>query len=437
MTVTRREALAAGAVMTAATAAPAFARSSDRKSSFLWGAATAAHQIEGNNVNSDYWLLENIKPTYYKEPSLDACDSFHRWREDLDLVQKAGLNAYRFSVEWARIEPEPGVFSTAMLDHYALIAETCRGMGIEPVVTFHHFTSPRWLAARGGWEGKATPDAFARYCERTAKALARSVRWACTLNEPNAQVTSQVMGGGVQWAPGKEVQAAAAKAVGSDRFGAFFLGDAYRIRDISLMAHRAGADAIKSVIPGCKVGMTLALQEIAPAPGGEELYDRLWSNARQPFYEAARKDDFIGVQTYNRTLLGPTDYVPASNASMIDSWNRDASPEALPATIAEAHKATGVPVLVSEHGINATDDTLRVRHMRASLLLMAQAIDSGAPVLGYMHWSLLDNFEWSSGYVPRFGLVAVDRTTFKRSPKPSYVVYRETISQLRRKHRWA
>lgn len=437
MAIDRRSLLVGSTALAAS--GPVVARPKPRPSStrFLWGVATAAHQIEGNNVNSDYWLLENIKPTYYKEPSLDACDSFNRWREDLALIQRAGLNCYRFSIEWARIEPEPGQFSTAMLEHYRRIGAACRDAGIEPVVTFHHFTSPRWLAARGGWEDVGTPESFARFCDRAGRALAGIVRHACTLNEPNAQVTSQVMGGGKPWAAGAAVRAAAAKAVGSDRFGAFFLGDAFRIRDVCLDAHRLGRDAIKAALPGCKVGLTLALQEIRPAPGGEDLYKKLWDNARLPFYEAARDDDFIGVQTYNRTLVGATDYIPVDGSSMVDSWNRDASPEALPATMAEAHKATGKPVFVTEHGINAVDDALRVRHMRAALPLMGEAVDRGLPLLGYVHWSLLDNFEWSSGYVPRFGLVAVDRRTFERTPKPSLFAYRDTIAQMRRRHAWA
>lgn len=424
MSIDRRALLGGAAVsLAAATSARAAALPGPKHAGkFLWGVATAAHQIEGNNVNSDYWLLEHLKPTYFKEPSGDACDSFDRWPEDLALIRSSGLNCYRFSAEWARIEPERGEFSNAMLDRYRRIAMACCDVGIEPVVTFHHFTSPRWLAAAGGWENLETADLYARYCERTARALNGLVRWGCTLNEPNAQVTSQVMGGGKPWSEGAAVRAAAARAVGSDRFGAFFLGDAFKIRDVCLAAHAKGRDVIKSAIPGAKVDMTLALQELAPAPGGEALYRQVWENARRPFYEIARNDDFIGIQAYNRTLVGPKDYVPAAHSSMVDSWNRDASPEALPAVIAEAQKATGVPVLITEHGINAVDDRLRVRHLRSSLPLMARAIDAGAAVLGY---------------IPRFGLVAVDRTTFRRNPKPSLAAYRALVREMRARHGWA
>jgi beta-glucosidase len=324
-----------------------------------------------------------------------------------------------------------------MLEHYRRIAAECVDAGVEPIVTFHHFTSPRWIAAQGGWENLQTAEDFARYCERAANALKGLVRWCCTLNEPNAQVTSQVMAGGGAWGQGRVVQAAAARMVGSDRFGAFFLGDALKIRDVCLAAHQKSKAAIKSALPDAKVGMTLALQQIAPAPGGERLFKEVWGNARAPFYEAARNDDFIGVQTYNRTLIGQRDYVRAGRPSMVDAWGRDASPEALPSVIAEAHRETGLPVLVSENGINAFDDALRVNHLRSTLRLMSLAIDAGAPVLGYIHWSLLDNYEWSSGYVPRFGLVAVNRKTFRRTPKPSLAAYRSFVAAARREHRWA
>lgn len=424
-----------GAIAATLAAAPALAV--PRRAQFLWGVATAAHQIEGNNTNSDYWALEHIASTYFKEPSGDACDSFNRWREDLALIQLAGLNTYRFSVEWARIEPEEGSFSTAMIDHYRRICIDCRARGIEPVITFHHFTSPRWIAATGGWENPATADRFARYCTVVARALGPHFGWACTMNEPNAQVTSLVMAMGKKWEQQPAVLAQAARAVGSDRFGAYFLGDAFKVRDVCIDAHRKAREAIKAVAPHVQVGLTLALQELASVPGGEALYRRVFDNARAPFYAAARVDDFIGVQTYNRMLVGPGGYVPVAKSTMTDMWNRDATPEALGAVIREAHRETGVPILVSENGINTADDTQRVLHLRASLDSMGGAIADKLPVLGYLHWSLLDNFEWSSGYVPRFGLVAVDRTTFKRTPKPSLAAYRTLIAKLRRAHRWA
>lgn len=435
MTIGRRELIGAGASLLAA--GPAIAAAQPRKPKFLWGAATAAHQIEGGNVNSDYWVMEQVPGTYFREPSGDTCDSWNRWRDDLALVKAGGMNAYRFSVEWARIEPEPGQFSAAALEHYRRICMTAREMGIEPVVTLHHFTSPRWIAARGGWENPEVADRYARYAERASRALDGAVSWICTMNEPNAQVTSKVMQR-EPWDIEAQLRAKAAKAVGSDRFHMYFLGDSFKVRDNCIAAHRKGREAIKAALPGARVGLTLALQELVASPGGEALYRRIYDNARAPFYEAVKGDDFIGVQTYNLSRVGPDGYLPAiTPAAERDMSGFDAPPSALAATVREAHRESGVPVMVTENGINTGDDALRVRHLRATIGALAKEVDSGLPLLGYMHWSLIDNFEWSSGYVPRFGLSEVDRTTFRRSPKPSLAAYRHLIAETRRKHSWA
>ena len=438
MGVTRREALlAAAATGAAAVTRPAPASAAARPSGFMWGAATAAHQIEGANINSDYWVLEHIPATYFREPSGDACDSLNRWREDLALVKAGGMNAYRFSIEWARIEPERGEFSVAALDHYRRICASALEMGIAPVVTFHHFTSPRWVAAQGGWQNAATADDYARYAERAARVLGDLICHVCTMNEPNAQVTSKVVAGDKPWDKEPIVLSQAARAVGSDRWGAYFLGDPYRARDTIIDAHRKGRAAIKAVAPHTKVGLTLALQDNRAAPGGEPLLQRIYDEARAPFYAAATDDDFIGVQTYNVGSIGPGGYLPTATATMRDAAGNDATPSALVATATEAHRATGRPVFVTENGISSTEDALRVRHLAATIVGLAKAIDGGLPVIGYMHWSLIDNFEWSSGYVPRFGLAAVDRRSFVRTPKPSLAAYRALIADMRAKYRWA
>src|SRR5436190_17047933 len=152
---------------------------------FLWGAATAAHQVEGNNVNSDLWVLEHMKPSMFAEPSGDACDSYHRYAEDVALAASLGLNAFRFSIEWARIEPEQGAYSIAELDHYRRVLAACHEHGLAPSVTFWHFTTPRWIAAIGGWENPATADHFVRYAERAARHLGDLIGTAATFNEPN------------------------------------------------------------------------------------------------------------------------------------------------------------------------------------------------------------------------------------------------------------
>ena len=181
---------------------------------FLWGASTAGHQIEGNNVNADLWPLENVQPTIFAEPSGDAVNSLELWPKDLDLVKGIGLNSFRFSLEWARIEPEQGRFSLAMLDHYKAIIDGCRARSVTPVVTFNHFTTPRWFAARGGWTAADAPSLFARFCERAARHLAAGIGYATTLNEPNGVIVAKLVMPPQMVSLSRAMLAAAAKAAG-------------------------------------------------------------------------------------------------------------------------------------------------------------------------------------------------------------------------------
>ena len=428
-----RRGFVVGSAALATTAAQGRVPGPRRGGNFLFGVATAAHQIEGNNVNSDYWVLENVPSTGFKERSGDACDSWERWREDIALIKAMGLNVYRFSLEWARIEPEPGQFSTAALDHYRRICIACREAGVTPMVTFHHFTSPRWIAARGGWENIETAERFAAYCERTTRALGDLLDWACTINEPNGQVSSFIYAHEKPFPREAEIRAQAAKAVGSDKFNAFFAGNALKVRDTVFAAHAKGTAAIKGAAPKVKTGMTLALQELRAGPGGEDTYKRMFAEARLAFYEQCAKDDFVGVQPYQRLVLGANGYLPAKDtkATMLNRTGADVSPEVLSTVVREVHAHCAAPIMLTENGIDTLDETQRVAHLSASLTEMEECMKAGIPILGYIHWSLIDNFEWSSGYAPRFGLVACDRTTFKRTPKSSAAGYARLVREMR------
>ena len=194
MTTTRREVLAALAATAAIGTSPAHAATRRKMpKGFLWGAAISAHQSEGNDVNSDSWLLENLPETVYKEPSGDACDSYHRYEQDFAIARSIGLNCYRFGVEWARIEPEPGRFSQAALDHYVQVLASCRAHGLLPIVTYNHFTVPRWFAMRGGWEVADSADLFARFCERVTRSLGDQIGMASPFNEANIHLLVKVL----------------------------------------------------------------------------------------------------------------------------------------------------------------------------------------------------------------------------------------------------
>jgi beta-glucosidase len=368
---------------------------------FRWGTATAAHQIEGGNVNNDWWDLEHDPSSGCVEPSGDACDSYHRYPEDIALVADLGLDFYRFSLEWSRIEPEEGEFSRAALDHYRRMLATCRERGVEPVVTFHHFTHPRWLAARGTWEAPDAPDLFARYCERATEHLGDLIGTAGTLNEPNVVAT---MG----WRHGVFPP----RVRDRDR--------RHAVNDALVSAHRKAVDAIRSGPGDFPVGLTLSMTDYQLQPGGEEWLERLRRPSEDVFLEGTSGDDFVGVQTYTRVRIGPDGSMPAEEGVPITQMGYEYYPEALEGTIRRAwDKTGGLPVLVTENGIGTEDDEARIAYVARALAGVRRCLDDGIDVRGYTYWSLLDNFEWVLGYGPTFGLTAVDRTTFERRPKPS------------------
>jgi beta-glucosidase len=430
MTADRRSFLMSSAALAVSAALPrgaiALKTGSRFPAGFLWGAATAGHQVEGNNTASDTWFLEHLTPTVFAEPSGDACNSLGLWSEDLDLVKQLGLSSYRFSIEWARIEPEPGAYSIAMLDHYARIIDGCRQRGLTPLVTFNHFTAPRWFAAAGGWLDPGSPDRFARYCERAARRLAAHIGYATTLNEPNIMSLLKWFGlPPAMWEAQRAMLSAAARTLQVETFAA---ANALNLEDLGrqqvnlLAAHRRGREAIKSVRPDLKVGVSLAISD-DQAVGSDSRRDAKRAEVYGAWLEAARNDDFVGVQNYDRAQIGSDGPLPPPEGTPRNSMGAEIYPPSLGGAVRYAHAVTGRPVMITEHGLGTADDSQRAAFIPAALTGLKAAIDDGVPVLGYMHWSLLDNFEWIFGYGPKYGLCAVDRTTFRRTPKPSAAVY--------------
>ena len=413
---TRREVLAAASLGAAALgkAAPA---SQPFPKGFLWGAATAAHQVEGNNINSDVWVLEHMKPSPFAEPSNDACDHYHLYPGDIRMLADLGFNTYRFSIEWARIEPEEGVFSRAELEHYRQVLLACRERGLKTMVTFYHFTSPRWFAAMGGWENPRSVELFARFCERATRHLGDLIDFGTTFNEPNIPFLIRWMDLKMDFNGVGAILSGAAKAVGSDRFGTFLFGDPPKLRDNMIAGHFKAMSAVKAAAK-FPVGVNLAISDDQSA-GPDSGRDRKRAEVYGPWLQAAAKSDFVGVQTYTRTRVGKDkDLAPGAEVELTQ-MGYEFWPEALEQTIRYAAAEARVPVYVTENGIGTEDDTRRVEYIRRALAGVKKCLDDRIDVRGYIHWSLLDNFEWIYGYRPKFGLVAVDRATQKRTPKPS------------------
>ena len=371
-------------------------------------------------MNSDLWVLEHVKPTIFQEPSGDACDHYHRYADDIRLLARLGLNTYRFSIEWARIEPEPGFFSRAELDHYRRMLAACHENNLRAMVTFYHFTSPRWFAAIGGWEADSSVDLFTRYCERASKHLGDLISFATTFNEPNVPML-------LQWMPmdlhldGSEAQEMirqSARAIGSERFGSFFLGNKAKLRDNMVAAHHRALAAMKSGTGKFPVGVNIAMSDDQPS-GPDSGRDQKREEVYGPWLRAAAKSDFVGVQTYSRSRVGPSKDLPPEQGVELTQLGYEFWPEALEQTIRYASAQTKVPVYVTENGIGTDDDTRRIEYIKRALAGVQNCLKDGIDVRGYIHWSLMDNFEWMMGFRPTFGLVAVNRETQERTPKPS------------------
>jgi beta-glucosidase len=424
--LSRRTLLAGAAVGAAlagrASAAPAHRQRSPAPPGFLWGTAISAYQSEGNNTNADAWLMENITPSTFKERSGDAIDSYHRYAEDIAIAASLGFNCYRLGIEWARIEPNEGYFSNAELDHYAKVLETCRAHGLKPVVTFNHFTVPLWFAERGNFTASDSPDLFARYCGKAAEHLGGLMHLATTFNEANIGLLVNVMPALGKAAPiAKAATEAAAKATGSPKFQRLAYADPAVVTPLLQEAHRKGRKAIQAAHPGLPVGLTLTTQDIQSIgdPAWAELYrGKLYGS----WIQVARDDsDFIGIQPYTRIMVGPDGAVTPPEGAELTAAGYEFYPQALAATIRWAHQAIGKPIYVTENGIATDDDTRRIAFIDAALNGLRSCLDEGIPVHSYMYWSLLDNFEWGSGFGVHFGLVGVDLKTFKRTLKPSAV----------------
>ena len=394
---------------------------------FLWGVAGAGHQVEGGNVTSDTWYAEHVTPTVFREPSGAACNGYALWREDLDLAAGLGISAYRFSVEWARVEPVEGERSTAALDHYEAVVDGCLERGLAPVVTFNHFTSPHWFAQRGGWLDQGAPEVFARYCDQVMDRFGDRIAFAVTMNEPNIARLLTWLGlpDFVRDLERATLEAASA-AAGVPRYR---LGNVVLPEEMDAMAdgmtagHRAARAAIKARRPDLQVGLSIAIMDDVAVGPDTSVRDRKRAEVYDRWLELARDDDFVGVQNYERIYYDGSGPVPVADSVPRNQMGSGVEPLSLAGAVRYAHEVSGVPVLVTEHGMGTADDSLRAGFIEPSLRGLLDVVEAGVPVLGYLHWTLMDNFEWIIGYDFHYGLHEVDRVTFARTPKPSAAVY--------------
>ena len=433
---------------------------------FLVGAATAAHQVEGNNIHSDYWIMEHMPHSNFAEPSLSAVDHYNRYEEDIKLLAAAGLTAYRFSIEWARIEPEQGKFDEAEIEHYLNVIRCCKKNGVEPVVTMFHFTSPVWVIKNGGWENEGVIKAFAKYCEYVIKRIGNEIKYVCTINEANMRL--QVAAISERFKRQMAAKAAAfkkmtenhgenvegiaqvgmnfnsmmenikyQKAENMEAFGtenpAIFVSSCSEKGDVIVMkAHRAAKEVMKAINPDLRIGITLSLHDIQAVEGGEERAKKEWNEEFSHYISYIKDDDFFGLQNYTRSQIDAEGILPVPEGGKITQMGYENYPAALENVIRRVNaefKENGVdmPIMVTENGIATADDSEREEFIKKAVSGVKRCIKDGISVIGYMYWSLIDNFEWQKGFSMTFGLIEVDRKTMKRTPKKSLNVLGEVL----------
>lgn len=375
---------------------------------FLWGSGTAAHQVEGGNTGNDWWDWEHDPNSPAVESSADGIDHYHRYDADFALLASLGQNAHRTSVEWSRIEPADGEFSGVALDHYARVLESQARHGLTAFLTLHHFTVPRWFAARGGWLADDALDLFGRFAATVADRLGDLAPYVCTVNEPQAVALMGHMIG--EFPPGHRD-----------------LGEAQAVNARLAQAHRVATAAVRAGRGSPLVGTCLQLMPVEVVDEQDEASTAVAGLLRDLMVDSHLADlraggdvgDFIGLQYYTRLrLAGGSPAAPPQGAeTTLMGW--EVYPKGFRQQLHVA-ASCGLPVVVTENGIATADDRQRVAYLESHLAALVGAREEGVDVRGYLHWSSFDNFEWAHGYRPTFGLVGIDRADgLRRVVRPS------------------
>lgn len=405
---------------------------------FLWGAATAAHQIEGNTHNQwTVWELENAKSkaaqaeyqlndlenwedirAQAKDPdnyvSGELADHYALYLQDFDLLETMGMNSFRFSVEWSRIEPEEGVWNASAIAHYKQYVAELKKRNIEPVMTLFHFSLPVWFTDKGGFEKRSNVKHFVRFAEKIVREIGTDVKYIITINEPEVYAFESYYLG--HWPPNQRSK-----------------WKWWRVINNLCYAHRQAAKVIHQI--NRRYEVSIAKNSGYFYAGDDAWLSRMSAAIMQYFQDdyvlkkVAKQCDFLGVNYYfSYRVYGYRIHNPDEKVSDL-GW--DASPVNIEHALRRLHEKYHLPMIITENGLADSSDTHRQWWISQTLIGMQRAMDHGVKLKGYLHWSLLDNFEWAHGKWPRFGLAAVDYDTKKRQLRPSARWFGKVIKHLR------
>lgn len=394
---------------------------------FIWGISTSSYQYEDPAVkpgDPDYFQTDwDISITQGKAPPKgNALYSWTHFDKDLEAIKKIGITHYRFSIEWARVEPKPGVYNEAAIRRYTGMARKLKEAGIEPVVCLWHFTFPSWLydkkkPGRSNWLHPLARERWNAYVDRMVRATAPYTNFYAPQNEPNGQITTAYIVG--VWPPGMDLA----------------FGHYWKAIDASAGMFRDAAAKIKAVKPSAKVVSVEALPwwQRAPLDPGGIIYNTMIHGNVDHLDRIYDVCDILGINYYYSQAPGPLSllaqpYRHGPNFTMM-GWR--INPRGLTKEIKRVGDRYGKPMMITENGIATEDDVKRIWYMQNHLAALGDAIREGYDVRGYFAWSLADNYEWHYGYKATFGLARMDPQTYVRVPKPSAKYFHETIRKKR------
>lgn len=383
---------------------------------FLWGTATAAHQVEGNNIHSDWWVWEQSGGG--AEPSGRASNQYELYKEDFQLAKSLNNNAHRLSLEWARLEPEKGKFSLKEVAHYRDVLKTLKDLGLVTFVTLHHFTNPQWFAKLGGFSRRKNLAHFENYVKFCAKNFGELADFWLIINEPNVYVALAYLRG--LWPPQKK---------------SLLLGS--RVFLNLARAHRRAYKILHRELPTCQVSSAINLSAFQPK--SKNILNSLFCKiikfiGDDLFLFLTRKSyDFIGINYYFSKKVSLTISKlfpkPQEMEEILLDGRSDLGwgiyPRGIYEVIMDSARRLKKPIYITENGIADEADAKRGKFIVEHLKWVHKAIEDGADVRGYFYWSLIDNFEWAFGFKPRFGLFEVDYKTWERKPRKSASLYAE------------